>query len=314
MKALAEVWALVKEAFTSWQDDKAASMGAALAYYSLFSLSPLLIIAIAIASLVFGQEAAQGQIVEQLTDTVGQPAAGALQEIIGRTHASGSGWWATIIGLVTLLFGASAVFSQLQEALNTVWKVTPRPGRAFLTVVRERFLSFTMVLGTGFLLLISLVITAALASLGSILPIHVPGGAWLWQLVNTLVSLAFITVLFALIYKELPDVKLAWTDVWIGAAVTALLFTLGRYLLGLYLASSSVASAYGAAGSLVLVLVWVYYSSQLLLFGAELTRVYAKRKGRQVLPADYALLVIRETRTAEATHGQPLAAAGSTAR
>ena len=191
-----------------------------------------------------------------------------------------------------MLLGAAGFFGQLQDALNTIWKVEPKPDRGWLAVLRERFLPFTMVLGTGFLLLMSLVLSAALEALGEFLtPEAMPGGAWLWRRLNLLVALAVVTLLFALIYKYLPDVRIAWGDVWVGAVVTAVLFTLGKYLIGLYLGRSGVSSTYGAAGSLVLILLWVYYSSQVFLFGAEFTRIYAIRRGSPVMPSANALPV-----------------------
>jgi membrane protein len=291
MKAT-ELFDLLRETFEEWSADKAPRLGAALAYYSIFSLAPLLIIAIAIGGLLFGAAAAHGQISAQIRDTIGPTGAQAVEEMLAHVHNTDSGVWATVVGVVTLLIGAAGVFGQLQDALNTIWKVEPKPDRSWGAVIRERFLPFTMVLGTGFLLLVSLILSALLAALGRFLtPQSLPGGAWLWLLLNALLSFGFLVVLFALMYKELPDVRIAWADVWIGAGVTALLFTLGKFLIGLYLGQSSVASAYGAAGSLVLILVWVYYSAQIFLFGAEFTRVYATRHGRRIEPSDNAMLV-----------------------
>lgn len=291
------IWQLLKETVHEWNADKAPRLGAALAYYTVFSIAPLLIIAIGIAGLVFGEQAARGEIGAQMEDTIGHPGAQAIQEMLANTHATGSCTWATVAGLVILLFGASGLFIELQDALNTIWKVTPKPGLGVGGMLRDRLLSFTVVLGTGFMLLVCLVISAALSAVVKFMtPAALPYGTHLWQAVNALVSLAFITLLFALIFKVLPDVKIAWRDVWVGALVTALLFTLGKFLIGLYLAQGSTTSAFGAAGSLVLVLLWVYYSSQILLLGAEFTRVYANRNGSPVHPADNAVPVTEAAR------------------
>jgi membrane protein len=294
---------LLKETFSAWDEDKCPRLGAALAYYTIFSIAPLLIIGIGITGFVFGEQAARGEIVGQIESAVGQPAAMAIEEMLKNTHAEGSYTFAAVVGIVLLLFGASGVFIQLQDALNTIWKVAPKPDRGIRGIVRDRLLSFMVVLGTGLLLLVSLVISATLAALSKFLtPAALPGGTYLWQGINGLISFLLITLLFALIYKVLPDVRIAWRDVWVGAIVTALLFTLGKYLIGLYLGRSSTTSAFGAAGSLVVILVWVYYSSQLLLFGAEFTRVYANKMGSPLIPTDNAIPV---TLNARARQGMP---------
>jgi membrane protein len=277
---------LFKEAGLAWVEDKATTLGAALAYYTVFSLAPLLLIAIGIASRVFGEEAARGGILHQLEDTVGPATAAAIESMLATTNQSGGSTGLTVVGVVMLLFGASGVFGQLQESLNVVWKAQAKTGGGLMELVRDRFLSFAAVLTTGFLLLVSLILTSVLSALGSYLtPSSVPGGLLLWQGINQIVSLLVITLLFALIYKLLPDAEVAWGDVWLGAAVAALLFAVGKYLFGLYLSHSTVASAFGAAGSLVVVLVWVYYSSQIMLFGAELTKVYSLAFGSRASPS-----------------------------
>jgi membrane protein len=267
----------------------APRLGAALAYYSLFSISPLVILIVGAASLIFGAQAAQGEVVDQIKGTVGEPVAQPLQQMLAHGHQSGWGTWATIVGLVTLLLGASGVFGELQDSLNTVWKVTPKPGRGILGIIKDRFLSLTMVLGTGFLLLVSLVLTAALSALNSSLGHALPGGAALWQVVNQVVAFGMVTLLFALIFRYLPDAQIAWRDVWIGALITAALFTVGKFLLGWYLGREGVVSEFGAAGSLVGMLLWVYYSSLILLYGAEFTRVYAQRYGSGMKPTSNAV-------------------------
>lgn len=287
---LRHAWQLVRETFGLWAEDKVPRLGAALAYYSVFSIAPLLVIVIAVAGFVFGEQAAQGRVQREVRNTLGAPTAEALQAMIVQARETGRGALATLIGVGVLLFGASGVFGQLQDALNTIWKVTPKPGRGLVGIVRDRFLSFAMVLGIGFLLLVSLAVTAALAALGDWAE-QLPGGAYLWQTVNSVVSFGLIALLFATIFRVLPDVKVRWSDVWVGAGVTAFLFVVGKYLIGLYLGRSSFASVYGAAGSLVVILLWVYYSSQILLWGAEFTRAYTERFGVHAEPADNAVFV-----------------------
>jgi membrane protein len=284
MKAKA-VWQLLKQTFSAWSDDKVSRMGAALAYYTVFSIAPLLIIVIGIASAVFGEQAAKGEISGQIRQTVGEPAATAIEDMLKDTHNTTGGALPTVVGFAMLLFGASGVFVELQDALNTIWKVQPKPGQGLVTFLLDRLLSFTVVLGTGFLLLVSLVVSEALSALNHFVSsVSLPGGAYLWQGINLVVSFGFITLLFGLIFKILPDTPIRWRDVWVGALVTALLFTLGRYLLGLYLGRSSTTSAFGAAGSLVVILLWVYYSSQILLLGAEFTRIYSRYRPEDTEP------------------------------
>ena len=284
------IWRLLKNAFDEWSEDKAPRLGAALAYYTMFSLAPLLIIVIGVAGLVSGEKAARGEIARQLKQTVGETAASAIENLLKDTHSTGTSSWAAVIGFLILLFGATGLFVQLQDALNTIWKVAPKPGRPILKLLRDRLLSFLLVLGTASLLLILLIVSATLSALNRFMgPDTLPGGTYWWQVINGLVSFGFSTLLFAMIFKVLPDVRIAWRDVWVGAAVTALLFTAGKYLLGLYLGQSTTTSAFGAAASLVVLLLWIYYSAQILLFGAEFTRAYANQFGSQVLPAENAV-------------------------
>lgn len=288
---------LLKETFSEWSKDKASRLAAALAYYTTFSLAPLLIIVIAIAGAVFGEEAARGEIVGQIQGLVGRDGAEFIETAIENANKPTTGRFASIVSVVVLLFGASGVFAELQDALNTVWEVQAKPERGLINVIRNRFLSFTMVLGVGFLLLVSLVTSAALAAtvnfFGHLLP---PGLDFVWQLVNFIFAFIVSTVLFGLIYKVLPDVKIGWSDVWIGAALTSVLFSIGRYLLGQYLGNSSFGSTYGAAGSLVVVLAWVYYAAQILFFGAEFTQVYARKYGSQIVPDRNAVALTEEAR------------------
>ena len=278
------LWGLLRQASREWMEDKAPRLGAALAYYTIFSLTPLLLIAIAIAGLVFRKEAAQGQIIGQIRNLIGPQGAQAIEAMLASAGRPGSGYTATGIGVVLLLVGSMGLFGQLQDAMNTVWEVQPKPGRGLLGLLRDRLLSLGMVMGTVFLLLVSLIVSAALASLESLF------GDWLasrvGQVVNFVVSFGIITGLFAMIYRFLPDAKVAWRDVWLGAAITSLLFAIGKTLIGLYIGHSSVASAYGAAGSLVVLLIWTYYSAQIFLFGAELTQAYADRFGSRIVPGE----------------------------
>lgn len=299
------IFSLLKETFSEWNQDKASRLAAALAYYTIFSLAPLLIIAIAIAGAVFGEDAARGEIVGQIQGLVGKEGAEFIQTAIENASQPRAGRFASIISIIILLFGASGLFAQLQDALNTIWEVQPKPGRGVVGIIRDRFLSFTMVLGVGFLLLVSLVLSAVLSALINILGNALPGLEFVWQSVNFIISFIVTTVLFGLIYKVLPDVKIAWSDVWIGAAITSLLFSIGRLALGLYLGNNSFGSTYGAAGSLVIVLAWVYYAAQILFFGAEFTQVYARRYGSRIVPADNAIPMTAEASTKQGTqHNQ----------
>jgi membrane protein len=287
---------LFKTTFSEWSEDKAARLAAALAYYTVVALAPLLVIVIAIAGLAFGQEATQGQVVGQIASLVGQQSAEQIQGIIASASQPKSGILATVAGIVTLLFGASGVFGQLQDGMNTIWEVTAKPGRGILGLIKDRFLSLTMVFGVGFLLLVSLALSAALAAVGKFLGELLPLPEVVMLILSFIVSFAVITLLFAMIFKVLPDVKITWGDVWIGAAMTALLFTVGKILLGLYLGKSSVGSAYGAAGSIIVILIWVYYSAQILFFGAEFTQVYANRYGSHITPDEDAVPITEEAR------------------
>ncbi|MBD2005350.1 MULTISPECIES: YihY/virulence factor BrkB family protein [Cyanophyceae] len=290
-----DIVGLLKETFTEWQEDKASRLAAALAYYTVFSLAPLVIIAIAIAALVFGQEAAQGGIEEQLRGLLGSQGAEAVEEMIANSRKAEQGTIATLISVGLLMFGASGVFGQLQDSLNTIWEVAPKPGRGIIGFIKDRFLSFSMVLGIGFLLLVSLILSAGLSAVGNYFGHLMPGLPFL-QVLNFLLSFGVVTVLFAFIFRILPDAKIAWGDVWIGAAITSLLFTIGKYLLGLYLGNGSVGSTYGAAGSFVVLLLWVNYSAQILFFGAEFTQVYANKYGSRILPAKNAVPLTEEAR------------------
>jgi membrane protein len=297
-----EIFELLKETYNEWSEDKASRLAASLAYYTVFSIAPLLIIVIAVAGLIFGREAAQGQIERQIQGLIGEESAQFVQTLIEASSNKTTGIIATVIGIATLLFGATGLFGQLQDALNTIWEVTPKPGRGVMGIIKDRFFSFTMVLGIGFLLMVSLVVSAGLEALNEYTSGLWGDVAFVGQALNFVISFGVITLLFAMIYKVLPDVEIAWRDVWIGAAVTALLFTIGKFLIGLYLGHSAVASSYGAAGALVVILLWVYYSAQILLLGAEFTQVYAKRFGSHIVPDEDAVPVTEEAR---AQQGMP---------
>jgi membrane protein len=286
---------LIKGTFSEYNEDKVPLLAAALAYYTVFSLAPLLIIVIAIAGSVFGEEAARGEIVGQIQGLVGREGAEAIQVMLQNTQQPNSGGMiATIFGVITLLFGATGIFGQLQDALNFIWDVQPKPGRGVKNLVQTRLLSFAMVVVIGFLLLVSLVISAVLAAIGNFFGEMFPSFILVGRILNLVISFGSITLLFASIYKFLPDVQVPWKNLWIGAAVTALLFTIGKSMIGLYLGNSSISSTYGAAGSLVVILIWVFYSAQILLLGAEFTQVYSKYRGTPIQPAKHAVQISRK--------------------
>jgi membrane protein len=284
------VWSLLAETVFEWSEDRAPRLGAALAFYTVFALAPGLIVIIALAALLLGQEAAQGQIIDQVEGLIGVPGAQAIQAAIESARSAGGSLVATGLGALTLLFGLWGVFGELQDALNTIWGVTARPWRGVIGAVKERFWSFTLVVGIGFLLLVSLAASAWLAAVGKFFAQLSPLPVAVMETANALLSFVTITLMFAVIYKLLPDVRITWRDVWVGAAVTALLFTIGKSLIGLYLGRSTVASVYGAAGSLIVILLWIYYSAQVVFFGAEFTKVYSRRFGSVIVPDKRAVL------------------------
>jgi len=277
------LWKLIKDAVMNFIADGALSQGAAIAYYTIFSIAPVLVIAIAVTGLAFGQEAAQGAIVGELGALMGQQSADAIQAMIKSAGNHRSGTIATILGIGTLILTASGVFGQMQSALNLIWKAEPKAGVSRL--VKTRVASLGLVAALGFLLMVSLVVSAALSALDSYLNGILPGVHLLLELANFVVSLALIALLFAAIYKVLPDKPIAWRDVVAGAVVTSILFTIGKSLIGFYIGHSNVASSYGGAGAFVIVLLWIYYSSQIFLLGAEFTHVYAETHGSHAAPA-----------------------------
>jgi len=277
MRILTPAWSITRAIVSGYFADQVPRLAAALSYYTIFSIAPLLIIATGIAGLIFGREAAQGQIVAQIGGLVGQDGATAIENLVKGASRDGSGVVATVVGFVILAVGASGVFGELQASLNQIWGVKARPGAGILTLLRARFLSFSMVLGTGFLLLVSLLISAGLAALGAWLGTRWPEAEVAVYWANLGISFVVVAVLFALIYRFLPDVRLRWGHVAIGACATAALFTLGKWLIGMYLGRTATGSAQGAVGSLVVLLIWVYYSSQVFFIGAEFTKAFAAR-------------------------------------
>lgn len=282
---LTPFWSLLKQIATQWLDDYVPSMGAALAFYTLFSLAPLLLIVISVAGLVFGEEAARGQITVQLGSLMGERGASAVQDLLTSVAKPAEGAFATALGLVLLFIGATTVFGELQDALDRIWRVPARArSGGWFALVRSRLLSFGMILAIGFLLMVSLVVSTALATAGRWLEPVFGGWYVVAMVINSVGSFALVAAMFALIYKVMPRARVQWRDVWIGALFTAILFNLGKWLIGVYVGRSSVISGFGAAGSLVVVLTWVYYSAQIFLIGAEFTWVYANTYGSRRPP------------------------------
>jgi len=287
---------LIKESFQEWQKDGALDLGAALSYYTIFSLAPLLLVALAVAGLLWDRGQIQGQLIAEIQGLMGPQGAQAVQTMLANAGQHRSGLLASVLAVVTILFGATGVFVQLQDSLNKIWDVEAKPGQGLRSFITTRLISFGMILGIGFLLLISLVVSAAVSAVGAWATGLLPGAKILIEVLTFLVSFGVVTLLFAMIFKFLPDVKLTWRDVWIGAVATALLFTIDKFLIGLYLGRASVISSYGAAGSVVVLLLWIYYSSQILFFGAEFTKAYASRHGSHVVPEEHAVPVVQEKR------------------
>ncbi|KFG66896.1 YihY/virulence factor BrkB family protein [Microvirga sp. BSC39] len=276
---LSETWQLLKVAFAGWWNDRAMSLGASIAFFTVFSLAPMLLAAIAVAGLAFGREAAQGAIVAELGGMIGNNEASFLETMIASAGNVGSGIIGTAVGIVTFLLLVTGAVVELQDDLNIIWKAKPPASYGVMSFVRTRLVSLALVLGIGFLLLVSLVVDTGLTALGSYLEANFSGATILLRFLNSLVAFAVATLLFAMMFKLLPAVEIQWSDVWTGALVTALLFTVGKFLIGYYLGKSNVASSYGAAASIITILLWIYYSSLILLFGAEFTKAYAESRG-----------------------------------
>jgi membrane protein len=302
-------WSVLKGALQEFNTDKVLRLSAAVAYYSIFSIGPILAIAVGVAGLAFGHETVRHQIQQQLNSLLGESSAKIVSSMMG-SQKHGSSLLTTLVGVVALLIGAGGVFGQLQDSLNTIWEVKPKPGASVWSFIRSRFLSFSMVLGVGFLLLVSMALTTFLSAITTSLGTGLPH--WLLQTLNVVVSFAVITLLFAMIFKYLPDIKVPFRKVWIGAIATTLLFSIGKFLLALYLGRESTASSYGAAGSVILILMWVYYASIILFFGAEVTQVYARQTGTHLIPATHAEPVTPQDRAEEGIpKDQPSRAAGA---
>lgn len=291
LKFLNSFLVLLKDAFIAWQDDKAWSTGAALAYFTVFSLAPLLLIVIAIASFIFGAEAAQGQVIDQIRELVGSKGAEMVQLMLQKAYLSDSTWLAAGIGLATLFFGASAVFVQLRDAINSMWRIREKPIGTIKGFIKARIISFTLILSIGFMLLVSLTFSALLAAFRDYLAGMLPGLGKIIGAADFFLSLCLATILFTLTFKILPSAIVHWSDLLVGSSVIALLFTIGKTAIGYYLGNSAVGSVFGAASALVVVMLWAFYSAQILLFGVEFTRVYADRFGHKIKPAKNALKV-----------------------
>ena len=288
-------WSLLSETFNQWMEDKAQRLGAALAYYAAFSIAPLLVLLLAVANFIYKEDTLE-RVQSQVSILAGPNAAEAILATIRGVQNTGGGIVATILSMITLILGATGMFGQLQDAMNTIWEVTPKPRRLWADILRTRALSFFLVVAICFLLLVSLALTAVLANVSKYFQTLLPFTASIWPLVDFAFSFALTTMLFAAIFKILPDVQIAWRDVWLGAAATAALFALGKIGIGLYLGRGSFTSAYGAAGSFLVLLAWVYYSSQILFFGAEFTWVYTMQYRRRLRPARGAVFLTEAVR------------------
>jgi membrane protein len=283
---------IAKDTFNGFLDNKGLKLSASLSYYTIFSLAPLLLLMISLASVFFGRDAIQGQVFGEINGLIGNEAAAQIQDIIKNMELSGKTNFAVIIGSITLLIGATSVFGEIQDSINIIWKVKAKPKRGWLKLIQDRLLSSSLIVGLGFLLIVSLLVNGALLALSEWLKNYFPDTTLIvFQTINILISFLVITTLFGVIFKVLPDAKIAWKDVRAGAFFTACLFMFGRFLIGLYIDYSGTGSAYGAAGSLIIILVWVYYTAAILYFGAEFTKVYAEYLGARIEPAEYAVYV-----------------------
>jgi len=297
-----KIWELVKTSFKEWKEDKASRLAAAMAYYTVFSIAPLLIITLGIAGWFFDKTVAQSQLIAQFSSLIGRQGAEIIQTMLESAGKPTDSLIASIIGLVTLFWGASGVFNAMQDALNTIWEVAPKPGRSLMSIIKNRTLLFSMVLVIGFLLLVLLVVSTSLSAVTAYFSGNVETISVMLQVINFVVSFGITTLLFALIFKIIPDVEIAWRNVWVGAAITSLLFSVGKFAIGAYLGNGSITTAYGAAGSLVVILVWVYYSAQILFLGAEFTQVYTNMHSAHPPPKPNAVPL---TERARAQQGLP---------
>jgi membrane protein len=292
---LKAAWQLLKLTFVEWLNDNIFELAGALAFYTIFSIAPVLLIVVGVASLFLAPEAATNRIVGEVQNMVGSQGAQAVRQVIESSRGFGKGIWAVSVGIIMVIIGATVVFGELQSALNQIWDVKSKPDRSVIgSLIVDRLRSFSIALCVGFLLLVSLVISAVISAFQDYMNTWLPGIPWFWQTANVIASFVVIAILFAMIYKFLPDVVISWKDVWIGAAVTAFLFTGGKYLIGIYLGHTATASAFGAAGSLVVLLFWVYYSTLIVFLGAEFTQVYTRRYGSGIHPKRHAERVGRK--------------------
>jgi membrane protein len=284
-----EAWMLLRNTAIEWWNDNTFRLAASLAFYTIFSVAPVLLIAVGVASLLFARATAVDRVAAELQRLIGDQGAGAIRQVLESSSGVGHGAWAITVGVVTVILGASVVFAELQSALNHVWEVKSEVRRGLiLDLVLDRLRSFSIALAVGFLLLVSLVLSATLTAAQDYFTEWMPSLPWLWQAGNITISFFVVAILFAMIYKYLPDVQIEWRDVWIGAAVTSILFNGGKYLISIYLGHAAIGSAFGAAGSFAVLLVWIYYSALICFFGAEFTQVYARRHGRQIRPEKHA--------------------------
>lgn len=290
-------WGILKETFNGFMADKGLKLSASLSYYTIFSLAPLLLLIISLAGAFFGKEASEGRIFEEINELIGSQAAMQVQQIISNLELSGKTTLSVIIGSVTLVIGATSIFGEIQDSINLIWKVKAKPQKGWLKLVKDRLLSGSIIIGLGFLLIVTLIVNGVLVALNDILKSYFPDFTIiLFNGINVAVSFLVITVLFGVIFKVLPDAKIAWKDVRAGAFFTACLFMLGRYVIGLYIVTTGAGSPYGAAGSIIIILLWVYYTAAILYFGAEFTRAYANANGAQIVPAEYAVFIeVKET-------------------
>jgi len=291
-KSLTNAFTILKNTFKGFMTDKGLKLSASLSYYTLFSLAPLLLLVISLAGVIFGQQASEGRIFEEINGLIGNQAASQVQQIIRNLQISGKSTISAVIGAVTLVIGATSVFGEIQDSINMIWRVKAKPKKGWLKLLKDRLLSGSIIVGLGFLLIVSLIINGALVALNDILKSYFPElTILLLNIANIVISFLVITVLFGVIFKVLPDAKIAWKDVRAGAFFTAVLFLIGRYLIGIYIETTAAGSPYGAAGSIIVILLWIYYTAAILYFGAEYTREYACFKGAEIEPADYAVYV-----------------------
>ena len=294
------IWEVLKNSFKGFGDDKVMKMSSSLAYYTIFSMAPLLIIIISLSGLFLGQDAAEGKVYAQLSAFVGPNTASQLQDMIKKASLSGKSTTAAIIGIVTLIVGATTVFAQIQDSINSIWGLKPKPKKGWLKFLKNRFLSFSVIIGLGFLLLVSLSISALIDAFSDTLKAYIPEiTVVILYIANVIITLAITTLIFGAIFKVLPDAKIKWKDVLVGAVVTSILFMLGKFAISFYIGKSNVGSTYGAAGSLVILLLWVYFSSTILYFGAEFTKAFAVKYGSKIHPDHYAVT----TKTVEVESG-----------